>query len=84
MVVVEAMASGVPVVTVEHPMNASMHLVENGKTGFVVPLEEESFARALMLAHENSARLGRIAKGNAWHYDWGEIVERLLVVYRGG
>jgi len=81
MVVVEAMASGVPVVTVEHPMNASMHLVENGRTGFVVPLSEESFARALMLAHEDSARMGRIAGRKAERYDWGEIVEKLLTVY---
>ncbi|WP_099209487.1 glycosyltransferase family 4 protein [Thermococcus henrietii] len=81
MVVVEAMASGVPVVTVEHPMNASMHLVENGRTGFVVPLSEEFFARALMLAHEDSARMGRIAGRKAERYDWGEIVRELLTVY---
>ncbi|WP_042691075.1 glycosyltransferase family 4 protein [Thermococcus nautili] len=84
MVVLEAMASGLPVVTVEHTMNASMHLVENGKTGFVVPINEESFARALMLAHENSARLGGIAGRKAERYDWNEVVEGLLAVYRGG
>lgn len=79
--VLEAMASGLPVVTVEHPMNASMHLVENGKTGFVVPLNEESFARALMLAYESSRVLGKIARKNAERYDWNEVVGKLLTVY---
>ena len=83
-VVLEAMASGSPVVTVEHPMNASMHLVENGKTGFVVPLNEESFAEALLLARESSKKLGKIAERKAERYDWDEIVRRLLSVYRGG
>jgi len=84
MVVLEAMASGLPVVTVEHTMNASKYLVEDGKTGFVVPPKEEPFARALMLAHENSPRLGKIAEKRAERYDWEAVVERLLTVYRGG
>ncbi len=84
MVVLEAMASGLPVVTVNHPMNASRFLVENGKTGFVTPLGEEEFAAALLMVHEDSSRLGRFARMASRKYDWSEIVEDLLSVYRGG
>ena len=84
MVVVEAMASGIPVVTVKHPMNASMHLVEKGKTGFIVPPNEESFVQALMLSYENSQKLGTFARKKAERYDWNWIVKRLLSTYRGG
>ncbi|WP_456422672.1 glycosyltransferase family 4 protein [Thermococcus sp.] len=84
MVVVEAMASGIPVVTIKHPMNASMYLVEKGKTGFIVSPNEESFVRALMLAYENSARLMKVAERIAQRYDWNEVVEELFNVYRGG
>ncbi|ASJ15224.1 glycosyltransferase family 4 protein [Thermococcus radiotolerans] len=83
-VVIEAMASEVPVVTGEHPMNASVHLVEDGKTGFVVPLDEELFARALLLAYDNSKKLGSVAGERARRYDWDEVVRVLLSVYRGG
>ncbi len=84
MVVLEAMASGLPVVTVNHPMNASRFLVENGKTGFVTSLSWEEFASALMMAHEGSSWLGRFARALSADYDWDRIVEVLLSVYRGG
>jgi glycosyltransferase involved in cell wall biosynthesis len=80
MVVLEAMASGLPIVTVSHPMNASVYLVEDGKTGFVTNLDERDFARALLLAHERM-KMGALAKRIAVEYDWDRIVERLLMAY---
>jgi len=84
MVVLEAMASGTPVVTVAHPMNASSYLLENGKDGFVVDVDVRKFAEALLLARENSKKLGAFARKKAERYDWNWIVKRLLSAYRGG
>lgn len=83
-VVLEAMASGTPVVTVKHPMNASAYLVESGKDGFVVEANVKKFAKALLIAHENSKKLGTFARKKAERYDWNWVVKRLLSVYRGG
>ena len=83
-VVLEAMASRTPVVTVKHPMNASAYLVESGKDGFVVEANVKKFAEALLLAHENSQKLGAFARKKAERYDWNWIVKRLLSAYRGG
>jgi len=83
MVVLEAMASGRPVVTVWNLMNASAYLVENGKTGFVTRADEKSFADALAMALMKRKKLGKIASRKAQHYDWDEIAGYLLLVYRG-
>ena len=83
LVVIEAMASGIPVVTVKHPMNASKYLVENGKNGFVVDNSPKAFAQALLRAHGSSRKLGLFARERARHYDWDGVVKTLLRVYRG-
>lgn len=79
MVVLEAMASGIPVVTSDHPMNASRFLVEDGKTGFVV--NTGKLPGTLLMALERWKRMGRFASRCAGAYDWDRIVEELLNVY---
>ncbi|WP_297494956.1 glycosyltransferase family 4 protein [Thermococcus sp.] len=83
LVVMEAMASGIPVVTVEHPMNASKYLVESGKNGFIVDNSPKAFAQALLRAYGSSRKFGLFAREKAKHYDWGDVVKMLLRVYRG-
>ncbi|WP_234394461.1 glycosyltransferase [Thermococcus piezophilus] len=65
MVVLEAMASGLPVVTLNTPMNAARFLVENGRGGVVV--EENKFGRALMSLLVGEAlrrKMGKRTKGS--------------------
>ncbi|WP_297510169.1 glycosyltransferase family 4 protein [Thermococcus sp.] len=79
MVVLEAMASGIPVVTSDHPMNASRFLVEDGKTGFVV--SDKKLSGALIMALERWKRMGHFASRRAGAYDWDRIVKELLSAY---
>ena len=81
MVVLEAMAAGIPVVTVRHPMNASTFLVEHGKNGFIVDMDVKAFARDLSFAFAESGRLGACAGKTARRYDWDRIVRDLLSAY---
>ncbi|WP_297417800.1 glycosyltransferase family 4 protein [Thermococcus sp.] len=83
MVVLEAMASGIPVVTMNHPMNASRYLMESGRDGFVADVSLEGFAEALLTAYHNSKKLGTFAQKRAERYDWDRIVKVLIRVYRG-
>ncbi|WP_243684716.1 glycosyltransferase [Methanosarcina barkeri] len=56
MVVIEAFACGVPVVTVRAKYNAAQGLVEDGVDGFIVGLEEREIAKAVIKIIGNTSR----------------------------
>ncbi len=85
MVVVEAFACGVPVVTVNEARNAAVELV-NGTRGFVVELGAHAIAGAVrtLLADDGLCeRMSVGAKEMAHGYDWDAIVIQLRKVYEG-
>ena len=53
MVVIEANACGIPVVTVDHPMNAAVDLVIDGVNGFKTQLETEDMADKIIKSIES-------------------------------
>ena len=73
-VALEANACGLPVITVEHEMNATKDLIENGRNGFVCRLSEDEIAEKVLTAlhSDMSEECLEIAKG----YDWDVIVRR--------
>ena len=79
-VALEANACGLPVITVEHAMNATRDLVKNGRSGFVCRLvENEVVDKILMALHSN------MSKGClefARNYDWNNIARRCEIFYR--
>ena len=84
MVVIEAFACGVPVVTVREKYNAAQGLVEDGVDGLVVGLGEREIAEAVeKLSEKNSGnrKASEAAFNKAKKYDWDEIVENINVVY---
>ena len=82
MVVLEAMACGLPVVTLNAPMNAARFLVENGKSGFVVNEGQISDALASLLFDKVFLkRIGRVSREISAEYDWDAVVRLLLDVY---
>lgn len=83
MVVIEAFACGVPVVTVKDERNAASLLV-NEKTGFVVALEAGELGdaiRALVSDRVLREKMGAAAKDVAQEVDWDEIVKHLSCLY---
>ena len=83
MVVIEAFACGVPVITVDGERNAASSLV-NEKTGFVVALDAEELGGAICTLVSDDTlreRMGRAGKETAQEFDWDGITARLASVY---
>lgn len=80
-VALEANACGLPVVTVEHEMNATKDLIKKGKNGFVCRLSEKEVAENILMALHRDMReeCMEIAKG----YDWDVIVRKCERYYGG-
>jgi len=74
-VVLEAMASGLPVVTLDEPMNAAKFLVENGKNGFVVLDNIGGILLNFSLGHRKSSR--SVVYGR-FSFDWNNIADVYL------
>jgi glycosyltransferase involved in cell wall biosynthesis len=84
MIVLEALAHGVPVVTVDHPRNAARHLVHHGVTGLVVPPMPGPFADALELLQEDQGlreKMAREAMDVARGATWDASLESTEAVY---
>ncbi|RLE63912.1 MAG: glycosyltransferase family 1 protein [Thermoprotei archaeon] len=76
-VVIEANASGLPVVVLAHPNNAATELIKNGKNGFICKNEAEMTERTIQLLTDENLRKAqsRYARTSAEKYSWDKIVE---------
>lgn len=84
MVVIEAFACGVPVVTVRAKYNAAQGLVEDGVDGFIVGLEEKEIAKAVIKIIGNASRNKKASEAalrKAENYDWEEIVKNVQLMF---
>jgi glycosyltransferase involved in cell wall biosynthesis len=81
-VVLEANACGLPVVTVNHPRNAAKDLVVSGENGFVCQLSEEDLAGKILLAIENKKAMENKCRDYARQYDWDRVADQLEDVYK--
>lgn len=83
-VVIEANACGIPVITINHKDNAARDLIEEGKNGFVCQLNEEEIAKRIIRILENNSgrNMKEACKDLAKKYDWGKIVDEIEKIYR--
>ncbi len=83
MVALEAMACGTPVVASQ--VGGLAYLVQDGVTGFTVPVDEPvELARkltSLLVDADLRSRLGRQAEQVAQDYAWEKIARRLILAY---
>ncbi len=79
-IALEALACGLPVVTVDHPANAVRDLLTE-KTGFLCTLSPEDLARALRGALRRHADMQQDCIAAAVRYDWDRIVADLEAYY---
>jgi len=84
MVVIEAFACGVPVVTVSEKYNAAQGLVEDGVDGFVVRLEEREIAESVtrILQTNNYAEIIDYSNKKAKGFDWNILSTENLSIYK--
>lgn len=80
----EALACGVPVITVSGEKNSARELIVDGVTGRVVGLGEKELSEAVLDVLGDEARRKRMAAEcapAASKYDWDGLSERLLECY---
>lgn len=84
-VAIEALSCGLPVVTVEHPMNAATEIIKDGKNGYVCRIDASSLAARIKgLLEDETLRLkmSEEAKSAAAGNDWDKITDITLEFYK--
>lgn len=82
-VALEANACGLPVVTVNHKMNAACDFITNDENGFLCELSEVDITETIFLAMDKGKDMERNCIECAKGYDWGEIVNLAESTYEG-
>jgi glycosyltransferase involved in cell wall biosynthesis len=82
-VVVEANACGIPVLTVSQKDNAARDLIEEEKNGFICKLKKEEIANKIIkIIYNNSdKKMKNGCLDFAKKYDWDKIVDQIEKVY---
>ena len=83
-VTLEALACGVPVITVSDEKNSARELVQDGVTGRIVGPGEKELSEAIVDLLGDDARRLKMASQcapAALNYDWDRLSERLLECY---
>jgi glycosyltransferase involved in cell wall biosynthesis len=75
MAALEAMACGIPVVTVDHPQNATADLV-TPETGIIASLSPKSLSNAIRTCLQDRLRFKNACHMKAKNYDWESVVDR--------
>ncbi|MBC7095413.1 glycosyltransferase family 4 protein [Thermococcus sp.] len=74
-VALEANASGLPVITLDYPLNASKDLITHGYNGFISPPSPRSLAEYIEISLFNGKKFKRNCIKNAERYDWNNIAK---------
>jgi glycosyltransferase involved in cell wall biosynthesis len=82
-VVIEANACGIPVITISHKNNAARDLIEEGRNGFICQLSEEEIAKRIIRILKNSSyrKMKKACMDLAKKYDWDKIIDEIEEVY---
>ena len=80
-VVIESNACGIPVVVVDHEMNAAKDLVHEGVNGYKATLSPEDISDKIIKSIENKDKMKASCIDSSKGYDWNKIVDDLEKVY---
>jgi len=82
-VVIEANACGVPVITTNHKDNASKDLIEEGNNGYICRLNENNISRKIsnLLQKDSNNQTKQNCINSVKKYDWKNIVKKIEGVY---
>jgi glycosyltransferase involved in cell wall biosynthesis len=82
-VVIEANACGLPVITVDHRDNAAKDLIEEGKNGFICQLDNENIAKIIVMILENNLdqKMKNSCMDIAKKYSWDKSIDKIEKVY---
>ena len=77
----EALACGIPVVTVDHPANAIRDLITENN-GFLCPLSAEDLAKTMCLALRHHKEMRNACTKSAESFDWDSITSDVESYYQ--
>ena len=77
----EALACGIPVVTVDHPANAIRDLI-TGDNGFLCSLSAEDLAKTICLALRHHKEMRNACIKSAESFDWENITSEIETFYQ--
>jgi len=77
----EALACGLPVITIDHPANAVRDLITES-TGFLCSLSAEDIAATICLALKHHAEMRNACIMSATSFDWDRITLNVETYYR--
>ena len=77
--VLEALACGTPVVTVDHPQNAAQELVDDGVTGAVCDMTVDGLVAGIRRARSSASATA--CRDATREYEWDRIAERTETLY---
>ncbi|MHB9129436.1 MAG: glycosyltransferase, partial [Candidatus Humimicrobiaceae bacterium] len=82
-VVIEANACGLPVITIDHKDNAARDLIEEGKNGFICQLDKEKIAKIIVGILENNLdqKMKNSCMDIAKKYSWDKSIDKIEKVY---
>lgn len=83
-VIIEANACGIPVITTNHKTNAAKDLIIDGKNGYLCALEEKLFADYILRILDNTSTqaLQQYCTRSAKEFDWNVTVNKIEEVYK--
>ena len=81
-ILLEANACGLPVVTVRHPRNAAADLIIEGRNGFICETDEEDMAGKIMIALERTQDMSPGCLDYAKQYSWDRVVDMIEDAYK--
>lgn len=82
-VVIEANACGLPVVVVDHKMNAASDLIINNKNGIISDFSKEDIAENVISMINKKKKMQNDCIQISRKYDWDKIVNTLEKFYNG-
>lgn len=83
MAVLESLAVGTPVITVDHPRNAARHLVDRDR-GLVTAFDVESLRSGIQtVLTKDVEKMGEAAREFAERYTWDEVARQTEDFYHG-
>jgi glycosyltransferase involved in cell wall biosynthesis len=85
LVVIEANACGLPVITVRHPDNAARHLIIEGENGLLCDLDPADLAKGIqeVLSRRPSMRPRQTLESVRASRDWDQVARRVAGVLLG-
>jgi L-malate glycosyltransferase len=82
-ILIDANACGIPVITTNHKDNASKDLIKEGKNGFICKLDEEEIKKKIKKGLKGYKKMKKGCISSAEKFNWDNLIKKFEEVYAG-